>query len=531
MPSINRLLSDNIPVDPSRNTFIGNGSQTVFNLSGQVAAGSTNPSNLIVSLDGAMQEPIIDYTINNSTLTFTTAPDNGAKVVIISRNSPFTYATNLPGDGTVTSAKIVAGNVTPDKLSTGAPTWNTGGDLTVNGNILSRNLLLQGDNTNAYIRPNNANSNLYLGTHSSNHVALLSNGNFGIGNLGPTAKLQVQTASLGTTIGSKSNSLILQSTNGNLSLLEINEYRVSAGTGWETAGYRIQQKTDATFQSYIQFNGNNNHGISVGTGASTVSPHSVTERIRITENGTIDLKNNPVINCINVSDAWMMGYPPIVQVRTIAPVSMRLKPFIGQNRVDWEHDTVNFWNNRYVGAVYYIRRQDQVTDFVGVPPVSRPNGLDGVRIRLVEIIQNTPKSIMRCEFLDGIPNSDQILFGAGNASGFTYSSNGLFKSYNVANFIRYGTGDYGITFVNPMPDRSYCALGNAGDNNGGHANMVVNFDFTNNPTAVAPDFGGYYTRRTTNLLRFCTRYGVNNVTYDVSNINIAVFASSNQDNF
>ena len=36
-------------------------------------------------------------------------------------------------------------------------------DQTITGTIYSRNLLLQGDNTNAYIRPTNAGSNLFLG--------------------------------------------------------------------------------------------------------------------------------------------------------------------------------------------------------------------------------------------------------------------------------------------------------------------------------------------------------------------------------
>jgi hypothetical protein len=249
-------------------------------------------------------------------------------------------------------------------------------------------------------------------------------------------------------------------------------------------------------------------------------------------NGTIDVKNNPIVNCASVADAWMMGYPAVVQTNTIAANNMRLKPIAGTNIVDWEHDTVNYWNNRYVGVVYYINAAGQFSPLGGINSVSRPNGLQGVRIKMIEIIQNTPKSIMRCQFLDANPSATNstVRSGDNNPSGFAYSSQGIIDSYNVSTFIRYGAGDYGITFVTPMADRNYAAFGNAGDNNGGTANMVVNFDFTNNSTAIIPDVA-YYSRRTTNLLRFCTRYGHNNVAYDVSNINILVFGSSLQDNF
>ena len=55
------------------------------------------------------------------------------------------------------------------------------GFANVDGNITSRNLLLQGDNTNAYIRPSNSPSNLYLGANGTNYLTVFSNGNFNVG--------------------------------------------------------------------------------------------------------------------------------------------------------------------------------------------------------------------------------------------------------------------------------------------------------------------------------------------------------------
>lgn len=527
MPSLNRLLSDNLPVDPSKNTFTGNGSQTVFNLLGQVAAGSTNPSNLIVSLDGAIQEPTIDYSINNSTLTFTTAPDSGIKVVVVSRNSPFTYATNLPGDGTVTSSKIVAGNVTPDKLSTGAPLWNSGGDLTVNGNIFSRNLLLQGDNTNAFIRPNNANSTLYLGTHNTNHVSLLSNGNVGIGTSSPQAELHILGPSLGSSIGSKSNSLILNDTNANQSFLEINDYRVSSGLSWETAGFRIQQKTDNSFQSYIQFNGNNNHGISIGTGSTTVNAHSVPERIRITQNGTIDLKNNPVINCTNAAAAWVYFNAKTGWLLQNASNTNSLVPYSGTTRVDWR-TSLNGWWDWYIGIVYYINVSNTFSPLGGVNSVTRPNGFQGVRIRLVEIIQNAPISIARFEFLDGVATNSNIITGTGNTDGFRYIGSPIYESYNVSSITKFGDGDYGVNFINPMPNRNYAVIGNSSAATDNWSNVICP-DMTNIATAAIPNVS-YFSRRTTSSTRFTVRRSGANTVNDPYSVNIAVYAASGQDN-
>lgn len=58
-------------------TYTANGACTQFT----VTSGMTNTS-VIVTENGIMQEPEVDYTVANTTLTFTTAPDNGVKVMI-----------------------------------------------------------------------------------------------------------------------------------------------------------------------------------------------------------------------------------------------------------------------------------------------------------------------------------------------------------------------------------------------------------------------------------------------------------------
>lgn len=58
-------------------TYTANGACTQFT----VTSGMTNTS-VLVTENGVMQEPEVDYTVANTTLTFTTAPDNGVKVMI-----------------------------------------------------------------------------------------------------------------------------------------------------------------------------------------------------------------------------------------------------------------------------------------------------------------------------------------------------------------------------------------------------------------------------------------------------------------
>jgi hypothetical protein len=60
------------------NIFTGNGSTTTFTLSGDPIL----LSNVMVAISGVVQLPGIDYTINDSDIMFTSAPPNGASVLV-----------------------------------------------------------------------------------------------------------------------------------------------------------------------------------------------------------------------------------------------------------------------------------------------------------------------------------------------------------------------------------------------------------------------------------------------------------------
>jgi len=95
-------------------SFSGNGSTTAFTLSGDPG----NENNTAVMISGVYQSKAT-YSVSGTTLTFSTAPPSGSSNIEVVWNSPL--AIGVPSDATVT----------PAKLSTGGPYWNSSGNLGV----------------------------------------------------------------------------------------------------------------------------------------------------------------------------------------------------------------------------------------------------------------------------------------------------------------------------------------------------------------------------------------------------------------
>ena len=114
----NMILSGNqvaTVVDPVRTTLTGNGVLSAFAISG--ADGLVNPSALIVAIDGALQEPVVDYTVASGNITFTSPLADGSKAVVISPSHTLQVSQMIPADGSVTSEKLdtdisIAGQLT-----------------------------------------------------------------------------------------------------------------------------------------------------------------------------------------------------------------------------------------------------------------------------------------------------------------------------------------------------------------------------------------------------------------------------------
>jgi hypothetical protein len=203
-----------------------------------------------------------------------------------------------------------------------------------------------GNSVNSYAGAMVNSSNSWANTKLSNTSGMVFAGNLyfpatanvGIGTTSPTYRIDVLT---GGTLSNTINSQILQqrflSYSGNNSeFLEITNTRM-ANTGansWPGAGYRIQQKVDATWQSFIQFNGGtganlNSGGITFGTGTSTSNATSVPETVRITSAGNVGIGTSSPEYKLHANGTVLLGTTRIDNRST--------NPFVG------------FWN----GGGYY----------------------------------------------------------------------------------------------------------------------------------------------------------------------------------
>jgi len=102
-----------------------------------VGGSSISPASqqMRVVLGGIVQEPGSDYTTSGSNIIFSTPPTAGLDCSIVSLGRAISLTVAVLNDGSVTTSKIFDGSVTPAKLSTGGPSWNTGGDLSVSGTV------------------------------------------------------------------------------------------------------------------------------------------------------------------------------------------------------------------------------------------------------------------------------------------------------------------------------------------------------------------------------------------------------------
>ena len=125
-------------------------------------------------------------------------------------------------------------------------------------------------------------------------MAIRGTGEIGIGTVSPDFFLDIDRSNgaedLGITEGDEVNLFRLSYDSSNNSQLLFTALRTSDGSDHSTSGTRIQAKTDATWQGYVQFNGDgNNHGISFGGGSQTTSANDTVELMRIEADGNVGI--------------------------------------------------------------------------------------------------------------------------------------------------------------------------------------------------------------------------------------------------
>jgi len=88
--------------------------------SNSIAITPVRPEALIISINGVIQEPVTDYTVSGTNITFTTAPASGDSFFGVVMGEQLAIGT--PSDATVTSAKLSGDLTLPGKLTAAGDT-------------------------------------------------------------------------------------------------------------------------------------------------------------------------------------------------------------------------------------------------------------------------------------------------------------------------------------------------------------------------------------------------------------------------
>ena len=154
----------------SRDTFTGDGATTNFTLT-QSYAGQND---VLVFVDGVIQYPGTNFTISGSTLAFTAAPSNTARIEVFGTTP--VASTVTPGDGTVTAAKLAASSYTRDTFTGNGSTatYNLTGDPgSENGSLVFIGGVIQDPGTHYSMNLTGATKTITLTSNLGNGVELL----------------------------------------------------------------------------------------------------------------------------------------------------------------------------------------------------------------------------------------------------------------------------------------------------------------------------------------------------------------------
>ena len=166
MPYIGNTAANRFVASKAASVFSGDGSETQFTLDHSVGS----DEDILVSVDGVIQEPSVAYSVSGTTLTFTAAPSNN------SGNNIFVYylfrtvaTVNHPSTSALTATTgTFSGNLTSSGTITGNAFSGDGAGLS---NVGITGWSNNGSNND--LLPASASAGIYLGVNSATASNLL----------------------------------------------------------------------------------------------------------------------------------------------------------------------------------------------------------------------------------------------------------------------------------------------------------------------------------------------------------------------
>ena len=241
MPYIGNTAGNRFVASQAATRLSGNGSATAFTLEHSVAS----DEDILVSVDGVIQEPSIAYSVSNgTTLTFTGAPSNGTNNIFVC----YLFRTVATVDHPSTSSLQAT-------------------DATFTGAFTSKGI---DDNADATA----------ITIDSSEHV--------GIGTTSPDGTLHIHSASAGSvTANTEADELVVENSgNGGVSILTPDSNRSAIFLGHASDNLKLQ----------IRHDGATSLGQIISDDALTFNVGDGTERMRIDANGHITMPTQPAFS-------------------------------------------------------------------------------------------------------------------------------------------------------------------------------------------------------------------------------------------